>query len=755
MQGRSSVAASVLESPLPSVESHRQHYIDLFLISFLTLFFELACIRWFGSTVVFLTFFTNIVLMACFLGMSVGCLAASRQRNFVAAFLPLMLGTVFLGYLVFWLYKRFGQLIIDVGGQGSPQQIYFGTEYRVNNPGSFVIPIEVVAGTFFLLIALLFVGLGQEMGRAFSAIPNRVAAYTTNVLASLVGIVAFGMMSQFRLPPVVWFAVAGAVVFRFLRHRTILQIFSALATIAFLAFVASRGDTTHNFFSIWSPYYQIDYTPSSRSLATNHIGHQTMFDVGEAGPAYMLTHLLNRDAGGKPFDDMMIIGAGSGNDVAAALASGVRHVDAVEIEPVLYEIGLFHHPLGPYLDPRVTIHLDDGRSFATKTDAHYDMIAYALVDSLVLHSGYSSLRLESFLFTKGAFQDIKARLKPDGVFVMYNIYRQGWIVGRLAKMAEEVFGAKPIVISLPYAEKIAAGDSMIGKYGVVIAGTPGSKTLELIRQALEKDSFFWLSNRPLDNDPLNAYGAKPPERPGVPPERWRKIGTANVDTAEIGPLPTDDWPFLYLRSPVIPSLNLRGMAVIAILSLGILLVFAPVRTFRPNGQMFFLGAGFMLLETKGVVHMALLFGSTWVVNSIVFFAILVMILISNLFTLAFKPRVLWPFYLLLIAALLVNAYVPISFFLNLPGSTKVIASCSVVFVPVFFAGVIFATAFRDSRHPDLDFGANIAGVILGGLSENLSLVLGFNHLLLVAIAYYVLSALLRPRLGGAGVAEAI
>ena len=49
---------------------------ELFLISFLILFFELACIRWFGSTVVFLTFFTNIVLMACFLGMTVGLLAA-------------------------------------------------------------------------------------------------------------------------------------------------------------------------------------------------------------------------------------------------------------------------------------------------------------------------------------------------------------------------------------------------------------------------------------------------------------------------------------------------------------------------------------------------------------------------------------------------------------------------------------------------------------------------------------------------------
>src|SRR6185295_1648016 len=179
--------------------------------------------------------------------------------------------------------------------------------------------------------------------------------------------------------------------------------------------------------------------------------------------------------------------------------------------------------------------------------------------------------------------------------------------------------------------------------------------------------------------------------------------------------------------------------------LAILFLFAPVRTIRPNWQMFFLGAGFMLLETKGVVHLALLFGSTWVVNSIVFFSFLVLILLSNLFVLVVKPRILWPYYVLLVGSLLLNTYVPMSTFLALPGAAKVFVSCAVIFVPIFFAGVIFATAFRDSRQPDVDFGSNIGGVILGGLAENLSLLLGFDHLLFVAIAFYLASLALRPR----------
>ncbi len=119
---------------------------------------------------------------------------------------------------------------------------------------------------------------------------------------------------------------------------------------------------------------------------------------------------------------------------------------------MILEIGREHHPDHPYSDPRVSVHLDDGRSFLHKTPKQYDLIIFALVDSLVLHSGYSSLRLESFLFTEQAFRDIKARLKPGGVFAMYNFYRQGWVVGRIEKTVEKVFGSKPVVISLPYKE---------------------------------------------------------------------------------------------------------------------------------------------------------------------------------------------------------------------------------------------------------------------------------------------------------------
>ena len=129
----------------------------------------------------------------------------------MATVMPILLIAVALAWVVLFVYTRFGQVMIDVGGQGSPQQIYFGTEYRAQDVSRFVVPLEAVAGTFFMLIAGTFLGLGQAMGRAFAGVPNRVTAYTVNIAGSLVGIVAMAVLSYLQTPPEVWFAIGLAL----------------------------------------------------------------------------------------------------------------------------------------------------------------------------------------------------------------------------------------------------------------------------------------------------------------------------------------------------------------------------------------------------------------------------------------------------------------------------------------------------------------------------------------------------------------
>src|SRR5438874_5951479 len=168
---------------------------------------------------------------------------------------------------------------------------------------------------------------------------------------------------------------------------------------------------------------------------------------------------------------------------------------------------------------------------------------------------------------------------------------------------------------------------------------------------------------------------------------------------------------------------------------------APRRETRQHSTFSFLEAGFMLVETKAVVTMALLFGSTWVVNSVVFLAVLVMILLANLWTLRFKPARLWPYYAGLLMTLALNAIVPLDFFLGMNRSIQVLSSCLLVFAPILFAGVIFAASFKRTTEPDRAFGVNIAGAMMGGLAEYSSMLLGFQYVVLVAILFYALSAI--------------
>ena len=188
----------------------------------------------------------------------------------------------------------------------------------------------------------------------------------------------------------------------------------------------------------WSPYYKVKTRlaipghPDGVQIDVNGIPHQSAVAVAvrrEQNPEYFIPY---ERAHVGSLDNVLIVGAGSGTDVAIALSEGAKHIDAVEIDPKLQQIGADLHPDHPYQDPRVSVHINDGRAFLEQTDAKYDLILFALPDSLTLVSGQSSLRLESYLFTLQAMQSARDHLKPGGAFAMYNFYREDWLVDRLA-----------------------------------------------------------------------------------------------------------------------------------------------------------------------------------------------------------------------------------------------------------------------------------------------------------------------------------
>ena len=686
-------------------------------VSFLILFAELACIRWFSAHVLYLTFFTNTMLLASFLGMSVGALAAREQRSWLPL-TPLFLGgTMALAHGVDKL-RHWLEPVLAVGDQGSPEHVFFGTEYFAGDVADFVIPIELLNAVFFSGVALAFVGLGQELGRALVLVPNRVQAYSFDILGSLLGIAAFAVLSWMQLTPLAWFGIVviGLAYFLAVYHRLRWHFeLPLLVSLLGLALVTSGHLPNARFETRWSPYYRVNFFEEARTIQTNLIGHQTLVGTaedGESALAYAIPHRLARKAGRDAFENVLIIGAGSGNDVARALAYGAKHVDAVEIDPVIHELGRELHPDDPYADPRVNLVTDDGRNFLRRTKRRYDLVIYALVDSLVLHSSASSLRLESYLFTREALRDVEAVLADDGVFAVYNFFRQGWLVERLSDALTASFGREPVILTLPYRETIEPGSD--GGFTAFLVGDTAR-----LEAALSSPDGWSLT-------------------PEVTVGRSRLA--SDVDDVQV----TDNWPFLYLRERAIPWMTWRSTLLLGLLAFaGLVLI--PRKSRASGGRfdwpLFFLGAGFMLIETKAVVHMALLFGSSWVVNTIVFGAVLVTILLGNLFVQSTRGDGVRVAFAGLFVTLLAVYSVPLETFLGLEQLPRIALSSALTFAPILFAAMIFARLFKRTPDPDLAFGANVAGAMVGGLAEAGSMALGFDGLIGVAAGFYGLAFL--------------
>src|SRR6478672_2905226 len=397
-----------------------------FLASFLVLFLEIALIRWMPAYIRLLSYFSNFILLASFLGIGLGCLLApARVRLF--GWFPLLQAIVIAAVNYF-------RLEVSVAQSGS---IYFssGTTAKV-----VVVESTMLLPLLFVVVAALFATLAQRMGREMALLPP-LRAYTINLAGSLAGVIVLGVVSWLELPPAMWFGIAFAsaiplllssdsdrktqentdplngatVVPRGFSVPVVVANLALLAVSLVLVHVMARG-------AIWSPYYKITVSQDGPDtvVEVNNIFHQSMAPVEQKEYFYQWPYNVFGD---NTFQDVLILGAGSGTDVAAALRHGVRHVDAVEIDPAIIRLGREHHPDHPYSDPRVTVINDDARHFLRTTPKKYDLVVFALIDSLTMQSSFSGVRLEGYMFTEESFRDVRNRLKPDGVLIVYNYFR--------------------------------------------------------------------------------------------------------------------------------------------------------------------------------------------------------------------------------------------------------------------------------------------------------------------------------------------
>ena len=628
------------------------------------LFVELALIRWTGSNVVFLSYFSNFVLLGSFLGIGIGFLRGHARHN-LFPYAPVALAFL-VGFVAIFPVQ------IDRSGS---DLIYFG---GFNMTG---LPTWITLPAVFLAVAGAMEMIAEGVARTFVEFAP-LEAYRYDISGSILGIVGFSALSFLWAPPIAWGIVAAILFVLLIRPRVRLLQIVALAGLVVMLGVESQV----SIFS-WSPYYKISTIPvedGSIQIQVNGIPHQAIASVAQRqkdGPEYFVPYERAKVGA---LDNVLIVGAGTGTDVAIALSEGAKHVDAVEIDPRLQQIGAQLHPNHPYQDPRVSVHIDDGRAFLERTDTKYDLILFALPDSLTLVSGQSSLRLESYLFTVQAMETAKAHLKPTGAFAMYNYYRESWLVDRLAGTLQSTYGHAPCVDSVGTVSHLA-----------VLTVAPSTS-------AVSCDT-TWTPTDP-------AAAASPA---------------------------TDDYPFLYLHDHGLPDFYLLVLGLILLASVvAVRVVSGP---FRPMGSyldLFFMGVAFMLLETKSVVQFALLFGTTWFVNALVFAGVLLAVLLAIEVARRVRlpdPRLLYGF---LLVALMVAWLVPPDALLNLDALPRFGVAVALWFAPIFFANLVFAERFRNVEESNVAFGANLLGAMVGGVLEYTALITGYQALLiLVALLY--------------------
>ena len=663
--------------------------VRLLLGSALMLLIELSLIRWLGANIVHLAYFSNFVLLGSFLGIGLGLLRAAAP-NRPPRPMPLYSMVALLGLTGF---VSAYPVTVDRAGNSL---IFFSSGSLTGPPSWVMLP------AVFLAVAGVLMGPGEVVGSCFTELP-RLEAYRLDLLGSLAGIAAFTGMSFLDTPPLVWFAVAG-LLFAVLLGRPAVAASTALVISLLALFAYPLRHDTGDF---WSPYYKVTTQkltgiPAVR-ISVNGIPHQTLTTAARREEQESFIQSYQHVP--RTPKDVLIIGAGTGGDVAVALRRGVQHLDAVEIDPTLLRFGRQHNPDLAYQDPRVTAYVNDGRAFLQSTRTKYDLILFALPDSLTLVSGANSLRLESYLFTEQAIRTARAHLKPGGAFSMYNFYRQQWLVNRLAGTLADTFGHAPCVYEQPTKNTMA----------VLTAGLTAAD---------------------------------------------QTCTTTWVRAADTPSPASDDRPFLYLRTNSVPSLYRDALGLI-ILGSSLAIAAVLVANARSGGvarglrgqlaemwsyrDLFLLGAAFLLLETRSVTGFALYFGTTWFVNALVFAGVLLAVLAAVEFTHRFRTPRLEVMYAVLIGGLALSWLVPSSVLLSMSVVPRAIVAIVISFLPIFAANVIFAKRFSATADAPMAFGTNLLGAVVGGCLEYLSLIFGYRALLILAAMLYVGAYLVMPR----------
>jgi hypothetical protein len=699
--------------------------VAIFWISALGLFLELLLIRWIGTEVRIFAYLQNTILVVCFLGLGVGLFSGRRRVSFNLAIWPLV---ALVGLLALPLTRAPVQGIsgylsamgdLNIWWYGGGGDGFWGTVARFS---------LALALTFLvmLLVAVAFIPIGRALGFLMDEHPQPILAYSVNVMGSLAGIWLFVLLSRMHQPPALWFGVLGVLFLPFFaRRRTSRKQLILLVFLPLLVALAGYWDKAEEV--VWSPYQKLALIRNSdqvitrrHTLQVNNAGYQVLLDLRPETVARVPEHRKPPSSVSQydlPFllhpepSAALLVGAGSGNDAAGALRQGVERITAVEIDPAIIRFGRRYHPERPYDSGRVRVVTDDARSFFARTAETYDVVVFGLLDSHTTTS-MTNARLDHYVYTRESFRQATALLRPGGILFLSFEAEKPFIADRMARTLRDVFGEDPLVFKIPTTD--------LGWGGVVFV----TGDLQRVRDHIARTpDLAELIRSFRESDPVQlSYSTR---------------------------LAEDDWPYIYLEEPGIPSLYFLLAGLLGILLFIVTRRFGvpglnPARWDRSNWHFFFLGAAFLLLEVQNISKASVVLGNTWLVNAVIISGVLSMVLLANLIA-KVRPRLpLMPVYVALLASALALYLVDLARFASLPYGVKAPVVGALTTLPMVFSGIVFVRSFAIASRKDLALGANLLGALAGALLESVSFWLGIRALLLLVSAFYALAWLTSP-----------
>lgn len=723
-----------------TTHSAKQNMWLLFWVSVVALFLELVLIRWISTEVRIFAYLQSSVLVVCLLGLGMGCFATDRKVDLRRLLIPLAL--IALLMVIPATKEALGDLSIVLAEVGN---VHIWQSGLSDNVAVFDLIAATVGAlgmvTLILFMAWIsFIPLGQLIGGLVDGHDDTIVAYSVNIAGSFVGIALFTAASALGLPPEVWFTALG-LAFAWLtvrvagQHRAVN--FGLAVLIPVLAWGASlnqSGDV------MWSPYQKLELLPRQftdpqngetyerYTINVNNAGYQSpldlrpestarfpgLFDPKQAGMTqYDLPTMFKPDAA-----DVLIVGAGSGNDVAGALRGGAKSITAVEIDPAIIEMGRTHHPEAPYSNAGVKIVTDDARSFIARTEQTFDLIVFGLLDSHTT-GAMTNARLDHYVYTAENIARSKELLKPGGVIFLAFEANKPYLIDRINSALSQTFDTAPLMFRI---------DTTHYGYGGVmfVVGDQAS-----IQGALAT------------NERLGAYIA-------------HLQSSDPLVTAGTTEIITDDWPYLYLEDRAIPMLYGIMALILGLIYLtsGRLVgLSAPLKGWRVSEwHFFFLGAAFMLLEVHMIAKSAVALGSVWTVNAVIIGGIMAMILFANLIRAKVSNIPMGLVYVLLVGSSAGLYFVDLSAAAFLPYAQKVLIIAAVATLPMLFSGIVFIHSFNATPDKGRALGANLFGALVGGLLQSLTFITGMQFLMLLVAALY-LTAVLTARGAATKLAE--